>query len=78
MRLARFVARLKYLNTDAWHQLFQLFQHTVDFVLNIKRTFGSYKMDQIAIQSRGHFRVAVKGTYCLCLNILDFRKKGLI
>jgi hypothetical protein len=25
-------------------------------------------MLQIAIQSRGHFRVAVKGTYCLCLN----------
>lgn len=36
---------------------------TVDFALNVKSTFGSYKMLQIAIQSRGHFHFAVKGTY---------------
>ena len=36
---------------------------TVDFALNVKRTFGSYKTLQNAIQSRGHFHFAVKGTY---------------
>jgi len=35
----------------------------VDFVQNVKEAFGPYKMLQNAIQSRGHFRVAVRGTY---------------
>jgi hypothetical protein len=35
----------------------------VNFVQNVKETFGSYKMLQNAIHSRGHFRVAVRGTY---------------
>jgi hypothetical protein len=36
---------------------------TLDFVPNAQTTFASYKTHQIETQSRGHFRVAVKGTY---------------
>src|SRR4030042_5712184 len=41
---------------------------TLDFVPNIQKTLAPFKTHQIETQSRGHFRVAVKGTYCLCLN----------
>src|SRR5208337_3450176 len=44
----------------------------VDFLQNVKEAFGSYKMLQNALQSKGPFRVAVKGTYCLCLNRQKF------
>jgi len=36
---------------------------TVNFIQNVNEAFGSYKTLQNVIQSRGHFRVAVRGTY---------------
>ncbi len=38
-------------------------RRALDFGPNFQRTFASYKTHQIETRSRGHFRVAVKGTY---------------